>query len=75
MLQSLVKLLDRMEKALDSEKSALSVITEKYGFPARAIVTMEDVIQALYTEGDKKYITPQIKEQIDEYYKLYGAQK
>ena len=67
--------LDRMEKALDSEKSALSVITEKYGFPARAIVTMEDVIQALYTEGDKKYITPQIKEQIDEYYKLYGAQK
>jgi hypothetical protein len=60
---------------MNDKKSALSVITEKYGFPARAIVTMEDVIQALYTEGDKKYITPQIKEQIDEYYKLYGAQK
>ena len=65
--------LNRMEKAADSTKSALETITEKYGFPAKAIVTMEDVVDALYTNGDKKIITPEIKAAIDEYYKQYGA--
>lgn len=65
--------LNRMEKAADSEKSALDTITEKYGFPARAIVTMEDVVEALYTNGDKKIITDELKAEIDEYYKLWGA--
>lgn len=65
--------LNRMEKAADSEKSALETITEKYGFPAKAIVTMQDVVDALYTNGDKKIITPEIKTAIDEYYKQYGA--
>jgi len=65
--------LNRMEKAPDSDKAALDVITEKYGFPAKAIVSMSDVIEALYTDGDKTVITPEIKAQIDEYYKIYGA--
>ena len=65
--------LNRMEKAADSEKSALETITEKYGFPAKAIVSMSDVVDSLYTNGDKKIITPEIKEAIDEYYKTYGA--
>ncbi len=65
--------LNRMEKAADTTKSALETITEKYGFPAKAIVTMADVVDALYTNGDKKIITPEIKAAIDEYYKLYGA--
>lgn len=65
--------LNRREKAPDSDKAALDVISEKYGFPARAIVSMEDVIQYLYTEGDKKIITDEIKKELDEYYALYGA--
>ena len=66
--------LDRREKAPDSTKSALSTITEKYGFPAKAIVSMDDVVQALYTEGEKNVITDEIKAKIDEYYKEWGAQ-
>lgn len=65
--------LNRREKAPDSDKAALDVISEKYGFPARAIVSMEDVIQYLYTEGSKKIITDEIKKELDEYYSLYGA--
>lgn len=65
--------LNRMEKAPDSEKAALDVITEKYGFPAKAIVSMADVVDALYTNGDKKLITDQIKTEIDKYYETYGA--
>lgn len=65
--------LNRMEKAPDSDKAALEVISEKYGFPARAIVSMKDVIEYLYTNGDKKIITDEIKKEMDSYYSLYGA--
>ena len=65
--------LNRMEKAPDSDKAALDVISEKYGFPARAIVSMSDVVDALYTDGDKKIITDEIKAEIDKYYEIYGA--
>lgn len=65
--------LNRMERALDSSKSALDVITEKYGFPAKAIVSMKDVVAALYTNGDKTYITDELKKEIDDYYSQYGA--
>lgn len=65
--------LNRMERAHDSSKSALDVITEKYGFPAKAIVSMKDVVDALYTNGDKTYITDELKKEIDDYYSQYGA--
>ncbi len=65
--------LDRMEKAPDSDKAALQVISEKYGFPARAIVSMKDVVDSLYTNGDRKIITEEIKGEIDKYYSVYGA--
>lgn len=65
--------LNRMEKAPDSDKAALEVISEKYGFPACAIVSMNDVIEYLYTNGDKKIITDEIKKEMDSYYSLYGA--
>lgn len=65
--------LNRMEKAPDSTKAALDVITEKYGFPARAIVSMTDVVECLYTNGDKKIITDEIKKEIDAYYSEWGA--
>lgn len=67
--------LDREERAPDSQKSALETITEKYGFPARAIVSMTDVMTALYSEGDKKIITDEIKKELDAYYAQWGAQR
>ena len=65
--------LNRMEKAADTDKSALETITDKYGFPARAIVSMADVTDALYTHGDKSVITDEIKSELDKYYEQYGA--
>jgi orotate phosphoribosyltransferase len=34
---------------------------------------MADVVEALYTNGDKKLITDEIKAEIDKYYGIYGA--
>ena len=65
--------LDRRERAPDATKSALETITEKYGFPAKAIVSMDEVIDALYTNGDKTVITDDIKKEIDSYYAEWGA--
>ena len=65
--------LNRMEKAPGSDRAALDVISETYGFPARAIVTMQDVIDHLYAHGNKTLITDDIKREIDAYYTQYGA--
>ena len=65
--------LNRMERAADTDRSALDAISEKWGFPARAIVSMADVVDCLYTHGDKAIITDEIKKRIDEYYREYGA--
>ncbi|MBO7582389.1 MAG: orotate phosphoribosyltransferase [Treponema sp.] len=65
--------LDRLEKAPDSEKSALQVISQNYGFKTAAIVTMADVMDALYTNGDKTVITDELKKQLDIYYSQWGA--
>lgn len=67
--------LNRMERAPDSTKSALEVISETYGFKTSAIVSMDDVIDILYTNGDKKIITPEIKQQLDAYYEQWGCEK
>lgn len=65
--------LNRLERAADSEKSALDTITEKYGFPARAIVSMKDVIEYLYKEDGTGLITNEIKKEMDAYYEQWGA--
>lgn len=64
--------LNRMEKASGSNKSALDTITEKYGFPAKAIVTMNDVIEYLYKEDNSGLITKEIKSELDKYYEEWG---
>lgn len=65
--------LDRREKAPDSSISALESISQKYGFPAKAIVSMDEVIEALYTKGNKEVITEEIKKELDLYYQQWGA--
>ena len=65
--------LNRMEKAADSTKSALEVISEKYGFPAKAIVNMKEVVEVLYKPNDEGVITDDLKKDLDAYYEEWGA--
>ena len=67
--------LNRMEKGLGGEKSALEEIREKYGFETTAIVTMEEVVEHLYnrTCQGRVVIDDTIKAAIDDYYKQYGC--
>lgn len=66
---------NRMEKGLDGEKSALDEIREKYGFAAGAIVSMGDVVEHLYNREykGKVIIDDTLKGAIDAYYEQYGA--
>ena len=69
--------LNRMERGLSSNKSALDEVKEKYGFDAHAIVTMDEVVEHLYNKecNGKVVIDDTIKAAIDAYYEQYGAEK
>ncbi len=69
--------LNRMEKGQYGEKSALEEIRDTYGFPAAAIVSMEEVVSRLYNREyrGKVYIDDAMKASIDAYYARYGAKK
>ena len=49
-IKGLMVSLNRQEKG-KGEKCALSEITDLYGFPANAIVTMGEVVEVLYNKG------------------------
>ncbi len=72
----LVVSVDRMERG-QGEKSALEEISEIYGFPTAAIVTMAEVIEYLYNRpcNGKVYIDNTVKAAIDAYYEQYGAKR
>ena len=74
-IQGLMVSLNRMEKGLSSDKSALDEIKEKYGFETGAIVTMEEVVACLYNKpvDGEIYIDDDIKGRIDAYYETYGV--
>ena len=67
--------LNRMEVGLGGEKSALDEVKEKYGFDARAIVTMDEVVEHLHNREcqGKIVIDDTIKAAIDAYYEQYGC--
>ncbi len=66
--------LNRLERAPDTTKSALQTISDRYGFPACAIVTMKDVVERLYVPGKADaVITDSLKTDIDAYYKEWGC--
>ena len=69
--------LDRMEKGLASGESALMAIQKTYGFPAGAIVTMQEVVEHLYNQPYKVkiLIDDTLKAAIDAYYEQYGAKQ
>ena len=67
--------LDRMEVGLGGKKAALDEISETYGFPANAIVTMEEVVEHLYNREcqGRIVIDDEMKAAIDSYYQQYGC--
>lgn len=73
-IKGLMVSLNRMERGKGT-KSALEEIQETYGFPANAIVTMEEVIEYLYNRPcqGKVIIDDTMKAAIDAYYAEYGA--
>jgi orotate phosphoribosyltransferase len=75
-IKGLMVSLNRQEKG-KGEKSALEEITDLYGFPANAIVTMSEVVEYLYNKPTGKdgkiIIDDKIKTDIENYYKEYGA--
>ncbi|MCM1112330.1 MAG: orotate phosphoribosyltransferase [Muribaculum sp.] len=74
-IKGLMVSLNRMEKGSGGEKSALEEIRDKYGFEARAIVGMDEVIEHLYNRPCRGqiYIDDTRKAAIDSYYEVYGA--
>ena len=73
-IKGLMVSLNRMERGKGT-KSALEEIQGKYGFPAAAIVTMEEVVECLYNKECQGQIVidDAIKSAIDAYYEEYGA--
>lgn len=75
-IKGLMVSLNRQERG-KGEKSALEEITDLYGFPANAIVTMSEVVEYLYNKPTGKdgkiIIDDKIKQDIDNYYKEYGV--
>ncbi len=71
----LIVSLNRQEVGRDGDKSALDEISDRYGFPTAAIVTMQEVVEYLYNkERDGRIvIDDRIKAAIDAYYEQYGA--
>lgn len=76
-IKGLMVSLNRMEVGLGGEVSALDEIREKYGFEARAIVTMEEVVEHLYNRPcqGRVVIDDTVKTAIDAYYEQYGCRR
>ena len=72
----LIVSLNRMERG-KGEKCALDEIQDLYGFKTNAIVSMADVVEALYNKEVKGQvvINDELKAAIDAYYKQYGAKQ
>lgn len=62
----LVVSVNRQEKGLNTEKSALKMISDRFGFSTSAIVTMDDIRAHCDLSED-------IEKSIEAYYKQYGA--
>lgn len=68
--------LNREEVGKEGNTTALKEVSEKYGFPTDAIVTMSEVVDYLYKNpvDDDFVITDPILEALTEYYKEYGVE-
>ena len=73
-IKGLIVSLNRCERG-KGDKSALQEIQEVYGFPANAIVSMEEVVEYLYNQPRNGHILidDAMKASIDAYYEQYGV--
>lgn len=73
-IRGLMVSLNRMERG-KGEQSALQEISELYGFPTAAIVSMADVVEHLHKKPchGEVLIDDAMKASIDAYYAQYGA--
>ena len=69
--------LNRMEVGKGGSVCALQEVSERYGFPTAAIVTMEEVTEALYNHevSGRIVIDDTLKAAIDAYYARYGVKQ
>ena len=69
--------LNRMEVGKGGSVCALQEVSERYGFPTAAIVTMEEVTEALYNHEVNGHIVidDTLKAAIDAYYARYGVKQ
>ena len=76
-VKGLMVSLNRMEVGKGGSKCALDEVSELYGFPTAAIVTMAEVTECLYNQerGGRVVIDDKIKAAIDAYYEQYGAKE
>ena len=67
--------LNRMEKGLNTDKTALDEIAETYNIKTGAIVSMAEVCEYLYNRevNGRVVIDDEIKKAIDAYYDEYGV--
>jgi orotate phosphoribosyltransferase len=68
-IKGLIVSLNRNEKG-KSNKTALKEVSELYGFPTNAIVSMPEVVEYL---KEKNELDPELEERINAYYAQYGA--
>ena len=69
-IKGLIVSLNRCEKGKGT-KTALDEVSELYGFPTAAIVSMKEVIEILEEKG---MMDADLRQRIDAYYALYGAE-
>ncbi|MBR6315511.1 MAG: orotate phosphoribosyltransferase [Lachnospiraceae bacterium] len=74
-VKGLMVSLNRMEVGPSGTKAALDEITDNYGFPTAAIVTMAEVVEHLYNRPCQGSIVidDEMKARIDAYYETYGV--
>ncbi|MCR5795580.1 MAG: orotate phosphoribosyltransferase [Solobacterium sp.] len=68
-IKGLIVSLDRNERG-KTNMTALKEVSETYGFPTAAIVSMKEVIEIL---KEKDMLTDELLGRIDAYYEQYGA--
>ena len=71
----LIVSLNRMEVGKGGKVAALQEVSERWGMPTAAIVSMDEVTEALYNKevDGKVIIDDTLKSAIDVYYQQYGV--